>query len=170
MQQSVASASQPQTTPVQQKTVETAKNGTERKAKPATPAFDKRSLLDFSRNIIHQNQMRQAVSQLKSEDPILLIGDKNEIADPFTRLIGRALSAHFIYPRTEGEFGIKGRVLVKLMLNPNGRFTDVQIVRSSNNRHFDSAALYAVNAAPAIRGITKFLTKPKQVMVQFIFD
>ena len=70
----------------------------------------------------------------------------------------------------EGNFGLRGRVLVSLVLHPEGFYSNVQIVQSSENNDFDNAALYAVNSAPKVIGADHFLDKPKRFIVGFIFD
>ncbi len=133
--------------------------------------FSQKSILDMSRSIIQQNQVNSALNQLNSaEPPILLVGDKHAIVDPLVKLMGQSLSAHFHYPKIEGVFGATGRVYVELVLHPEGYFSDVQIVQSSNVQDFDAAALYAVNTAPTVRGVDKFLSQPKRFIVGFIFD
>lgn len=132
-------------------------------------AEPQKSIMEMSRDILHQNQIQQAMNRAKNEEPILLIGDKSKIVDPLILLMAKSLSAHFSYPNIEGNFGLTGRVIVELTLHPEGNFTDVQIIESSNNQAFDSAALYAVNTAPLVRGVDKFLSKPKSFVIGFIF-
>ena len=130
-----------------------------------------KSILNMSRSIIQQNQMNTALNNLNdSEPPILLVGDKHALVDPLIKLVGRALSAHFHYPKIEGTFGARGVVYVQLVIHPEGYFSDVQIVQSSDIQDFDAAALYAVNTAPTVVGIDKFLPKPKRFIVGFIFE
>jgi len=128
------------------------------------------SVLAMSRDILQQNQFAAAINHNRNAAPMLLIGDSSRPSDPIVEAIGRSLSAHFNYPRMEGSFGVKGRVLVEMVLHPEGYYTDVQIVQSSNNSNFDAAALYAVNTAPRVVGIDKVLTKPMDFVVGFIFD
>lgn len=136
--------------------------------KPQKGSFAK-SILASSLTALQQNQMQSIRSQVKNTDPILLIGEENEAADPLIKLVGRALSANFQYPRQEGMLGIEGRVLVELTLHPSGEFSDVRMVRSSNNQNLDAAALYAVNKAPTIYGADRFLSKPKHFVIGFVF-
>jgi TonB family protein len=128
-----------------------------------------KSILASSMQMIEQNQMKAVRASLKEDDPIMMIGDSTHFSDPLIKLIGHALSAHFDYPRTEGELGIKGQVLMGMTLHPDGTFSDVQIVASSNNENFDAAALYAVNNAPTIVGADRFLTQPKHFVIGFLF-
>jgi TonB family protein len=128
------------------------------------------SMMAASKQFLKQEFHQALTRQPDNSEPMMLIGDQNEVADPLVKLIGRALSAHFKYPKQEGMFGIKGQVVLAMTVNPAGYFTDVQIVRSSQNAAFDAAALYAVNSAPKIPGITKLLPQPKRIVVGFIFN
>lgn len=129
------------------------------------------SILAMSRNMIRQNQIDTAVNNLNdSEPPILLVGDKHAAVDPLVKLVGRSLSAHFHYPKIEGIFGARGRVYIELVLHPEGYFSDVQIVQGSDIQDFNAAALYAVNTAPTVVGVDKFLPRPKRFIVGFIFE
>jgi TonB family protein len=135
--------------------------------KSTTP---QKSILEMSQETLQTNQMNANLNRSTDEEPILLVGDEHAVADPLIKLIGRALSAHFNYPKMEGEFGVRGRVLVELTFHPEGNFTDASIVESSNNENFDAAALYAVNNAPKVIGADHFLEKPKHFVVGFIFN
>ncbi len=138
---------------------------------PRKRFFPEKSILDMSRSIIQHNQINSAVSHLNNtEPPILMIGDKHALVDPLIKLLGQALSANFHYPKIEGIFGAQGRVYVELVLHPEGYISDVQIVQSSEIQDFNAAALYAVNSAPKVIGVDKFLPKAKRFVVGFIFD
>jgi len=43
-------------------------------------------------------------------------------------------------------------------------------VQPSEIQDFNAAALYAVNTAPTVVGVNKFLAKPTRFVVGFIFD
>jgi TonB family protein len=131
------------------------------------PVYQK-SMLAASMNMLKQDQLNE-VTKTRSEDPVYLVGDDNEPADPLIKLLGRSLSAHFRYPRMAGEFGIRGKVIIELTLHPEGYFTDVQMLRSSTNADLDAAALYAVNSAPSVIGANRFISQPKHFVVGFVF-
>ncbi len=128
------------------------------------------SILSMSRAAIQNDYASAALSNTRAEEPILLIGDPSRIVDPLIKLLGRSLSAHFSYPHIAGVFGVTGRVYVRLVLHPEGYYSDVQIVRSSENEDFNRAALYAINEAPTVVGANKFLKEPKEFLIGFIFD
>lgn len=142
--------------------------------KPQTQTAAKRkpvhepNLLAASMNMLKQEQLND-VTKTRSEDPVYLVGDDSEPADPLVKLLGRSLSAHFQYPRMAGEFGIRGKVIVELILHPEGYLTDVQMLRSSNNADLDAAALYAVNSAPSVIGADHYISQPKHFVVGFVF-
>lgn len=135
------------------------------KRKHAQPS----SLLAASSQILQQEQ-RRAITNRNDEEPILMIGDTTHIADPFIKLLARSLSAHFRYPDNEGMLGIKGRALIVLTIHPEGYYSDVELVKSSENQNLDAAALFAVNTAPHIVGASTFIKQPKRFVVGFIFE
>lgn len=126
------------------------------------------SLLAASFDML-QDQQLQDVSKARDAEPIYLIGDDSSPADPLVKLMGRSLSAHFAYPRTAGELGIHGKVIIELTLHPEGYYSDVQILKSSSSQDLDAAALYAVNSAPKVIGANRYINKPRHFVVGFIF-
>lgn len=135
-----------------------------------TPSPQK-SMIAASFAMLREQQMQKmSEAAYENVDPIYLVGDPNMPADGFSLLLGKALSAHFEYPKLAGEMGIRGRVIIGLTLHPEGYFSDVEILQSSHHRDLDAAALYAVNQAPTIEGMNKFLSKPKHFVVGFIFN
>jgi TonB family protein len=137
---------------------------------PAETSIDRpRSILASSMAALKANQLEDISNNLSDTEPVLMIGDPNTPADPLIKLMARSLSTYFRYPDTEGMMGIKGRVLVKLTLHPEGYYTDVQLIKSSDNESLDAAALFAVNKAPKVIGADRFMQKPKRFMVGFVF-
>lgn len=128
----------------------------------------KPSVLSMTNHFLQMNQ-RDMIAPVTEEEPIYLVGDRNSPVDPLIKLLGRALSAHFEYPRTAAAFGIRGRAVVGMTLHPDGRFTHIRLLQSADNQDLDSAALYAVNSAPIVKGVSKFLSKPKYFVIGFVF-
>lgn len=131
---------------------------------------ENKSIMAMSLDALKQNQIKHAMQQPKDEEPILLIGDSTLATDPFIKLLGRSLSANFIYPELEGRMGIKGSVIVELIIHPEGTYSDIHILRPSDSLNFNNAALYAINKAPPAVGADRFLSKPKRIVVGFIFN
>lgn len=129
----------------------------------------KKSLLLDSFEMLKEDQLKTISDSLNTSEPIYLIGDPNESPDPLIKLMGRALSANFRYPRMAEAFGIRGKVFVGFTIHPEGQFTGAHILQSSNNDDLDAAALRAVNTAPVVEGVNKFLSKPKYFVVGFVF-
>lgn len=127
------------------------------------------SLIAASFNMLQQDQIT-AMNEPVEEDPIYLVGDDSQPADPLIKLLGHALSAHFKYPETAGRLGIRGKVIVEMVLHPEGYISNVHIVRSSSNQDLDSAALYAANSAPTVEGADRFIDKPKHFVVGFVYN
>lgn len=140
-----------------------------KKMPPTKTKLSSASLLADSFNMMREDQMRE-VTKTEESDPMYLIGDDSQPADPLIKLIGQALSKNFRYPRVAGELGIQGRVVVKLTLTPQGYFSNVQMIKSSNNQDLDAAALYAINAAPKIYGADRFISQPKRMVIGFVFE
>jgi TonB family protein len=140
-----------------------------RMPKPKTKtAITSASLLADSFNMLKEDQLKE-MTQSNEYEPIHLIGDDDAPADPLIKLIGRSLSAHFQYPHAAGQLGIKGRVIIKLTLHPEGYYSHVQMLKSSDNQDLDAAALYAVNTAPRVVGADRFISKPKRFVIGFVF-
>lgn len=127
------------------------------------------SILASTNRVLQQNQQQAVKAALSKEEPMYMIGDDSHPADPLIKLLGRSLSTNFAYPKVPGELGIKGRVIIALTLNPAGNYTDVQMIRSSENPELDAAALKAVNTAPDVKGADRFLSKPKHFVIGFLF-
>lgn len=128
-----------------------------------------KSILTSSLEMLSKNQFHEMSAALQDSEPIYLVGEETGFSDPFIMLLGKALSAYFEYPKMAGELGIKGTVLISLTLHPEGYFSNVQIKKSSNNRDLDAAALYAVNQAPIMKGMDRFIKQPKHFVVGYIF-
>lgn len=127
------------------------------------------SILASSLKMLDRELMKEVTSSMEETEPMYLLGEETAYADPFLMLLGKALSAHFAYPKAAGALGIRGRVLVSFMIHPDGYFSNVRIVQSSHNHDLDAAALYAVNQAPLIPEMKRFLKEPKHFVVGFIF-
>jgi TonB family protein len=138
------------------------------KNKPSK-SFPKQSVLSLTYAMLNQRQQAMIASLNKKQDPIYLIGDQNQTADALTRLLGRALSTHFAYPKEAGMLGIKGKVIIGMDLHSNGELSDIQILQSSHYADLDAAALYAVNRAPTVKGADKFISRVRHFVVGFVF-
>jgi protein TonB len=126
------------------------------------------SLLFASFNQLHEQQMREIAPE-SEEEPMYLIGDDSMPANPFIQLLGRSLSRHFRYPDTAARFGIRGKAVLEFTLQLDGTYSQIRVLRSSGDHDLDAAALYAVNMAPTIPEVTRFISKPKHFIIGFVF-
>lgn len=126
------------------------------------------SMLAASFDALKEDHLKE-ISKAKESEPIYLIGDDSHPADPLIKLLGRSLSAHFGYPRTAGELGVRGKVIIELTLHPEGYISSVQMLKSSGSEDLDAAALYAVNSAPTIVGADRYIIKPRHFVIGFVF-
>lgn len=129
----------------------------------------RKSIWASSMEILHQNLLK-SVTQKSDEEPVYLIGDMSQPATGIILVIAKSLSKYFTYPHSAGALGITGRVLIALTLHPDGHFSDVEMVKSSEHHDLDAAALYAVNSAPPVEGANRFITKPKRFVIGYIFS
>jgi TonB family protein len=127
------------------------------------------SVMSMTYQFLEQYNQENMNTAEDKEEPIYLVGDLNSPVNPLIKLLGRALSKNFNYPRIAGTFGIKGRAVVSLVLHPNGQLTHIRLLQSTESHDLDTAALYAAINAPVVRGADKFLSKPKRFVVGFVF-
>lgn len=153
----------------QKATLITRKEVSQKKIKMVNRQKQPVSMLEASFATLKAEQMK-SMQRTKEAEPVLLVGDLNQVADPIIKLMAQSLSAHFRYPDTEGMLGIKGRVIIELVLHPEGKFTDIHMLKSSDNQNLDAAALYAANTAPRVVGANRFLSHPTRFVVGFVFN
>lgn len=127
------------------------------------------SMLAATSQYFRRSQINSLQSYQEAE-PIYMIGDDSHPADPLIKLLGRALSRYFTYPKTAGQLGIKGRAIIGMTLQLDGKLTEIQLISGSESEELDRAALYAVNNAPQIVGANRFISEPKRFVIGFIFQ
>ncbi len=108
------------------------------------------------------------VSDVKEKEPLRLIGD-SKIVKPLAKILGRALSKNLSYPKIAVDFNIRGIVYIGFALHPDGRVTDVQIVKSSGAGVLDAAALTAVNAISPVKEVDSYIKEAEFLVVGIIF-
>jgi TonB family protein len=103
------------------------------------------------------------------EEAVHLIGDKHTPAKPLMKLIGKALTAHLIYPSIAKDFNVKGSVLVGFLLHPNGEVTEAQLIHSSGAQVLDQAALTGVKTMSPINNVSPYVKQPRFLIIGILF-
>ncbi len=116
-----------------------------------------------------KNMPSETKATLKEHDPIHLLGDNKKTPKPLIKILGRALTASLIYPKSAVDFGIRGVAYVRFLLYPDGHITNVQLIQSSKTGVLDQAALDAVNAISPVKHVDPYLKEPKYIVFGFIF-
>lgn len=128
------------------------------KAAPKTPpkkAASKNKAIDNSKVI-------------SDEQPVHLIGDKPS-NDPLIKLLGKAISARLVYPRSAVDFNLKGTAYVGFTLHPNGEVTGIRIMQTSGAEVLDEAALRGIHAISPLGGANQYVPKKRFLVVGIIF-
>jgi len=105
---------------------------------------------------------------ISDEQPVHLIGDKPS-NDPLIKLLGKAISARLVYPRSAADFNIKGTAYVGFTLHPNGELTGIKIMQSSGADVLDGAALRGIRAISPLGGANQYVPKDRFLVVGIIF-
>jgi TonB family protein len=98
-----------------------------------------------------------------------LIGDK-KIDKPLLTLLGKALTAHLVYPKPAIDLNVKGTSVIGFLLYPNGQVSDVQLLRTSRADVLDKAALAAASAIAPVQHAAHYIDKPKFMVIGIIFE
>jgi TonB family protein len=85
-------------------------------------------------------------------------------------LLGKALTAHIVYPKIAADFRVKGLVLIRLTLHPDGQVSDIELVRSSSADVLDQEALRGARAIATIPKVNIYLKQPKSMVVGLLFS
>ena len=86
-----------------------------------------------------------------------------------SRMRGRIQEA-LRYPPAARRRGLKGTVLVEILIRPDGAITGVSVTSSSSHRLLDDAALEAVRSLPPQPFPAGLLPRPLSVQVPVVFD
>jgi periplasmic protein TonB len=161
---------------------ETNKNSLQRKAKtnPLSPSNSAQGSISlilptetqssaYIGNMSSATQKSNFAKPGKDEDNLDLIGN-SKIVKPLAKLLGKALTAHLVYPKIAIDFNLEGKTLVGFNLAPDGTVRDVQIVQSSGAQVLDKAALQAVKAMSPVPGVSAYVEKEEFLVIGIIFS
>ena len=92
-----------------------------------------------------------------------------EYGSYLSRMRGRIQEA-LRYPPAARRRGLKGTVLVEILIRPDGAITGVSVMGSSSHRLLDDAALEAVRSLPPQPFPAGLLPRPLTVQLPVVFD
>ncbi len=97
-------------------------------------------VMDYVEKVEEEAVEEEAIPfQLVEEKPSFNGGDANEFS--------KWVNAHLVYPAIAVETGVQGRVTLKFTVNPDGRVSDVKILRGVDSS-LDKEALRVVSSSP----------------------
>jgi TonB family protein len=150
-----------QTTPKNQpakeipkKDIPTSKNGIEK------PVFDQRE--------VRFNQVMD-ISSKKSSEPVHLIGDNSKTPQPLIIILGKALTAKLLYPKSAIDLNIGGVSVIGFVLHPDGQVTDVRLLKSSRADVLDEAAVFAASHISPVRNVGPYVKEPMPIVFGIVF-
>jgi len=108
------------------------------------------------------------ISSAAEEEPVHLIGDK-KLNQPILELLGKALTAHLVYPKSALDLNVRGTAIISFMLYPDGHLTDIKLLKSSSAAVLDDSAIKAAYAISPIAKIDRYLKKPEYMVIGIIF-
>jgi TonB family protein len=146
--------------PIEQKKP-TSKQGIEKPA-PAKPQTT------TGKTAAPAKQYQTISSPSLAEQGVHLIGDE-KIDKDLRTVLGKAISQHLYYPKSAIEFNVRGTVLVGFTLYPDGRVTDVQLVKPSSAGILNVAALAAIRDISPVAGVAEYVQAPRFLVVGIIF-
>jgi len=130
----------------------TSRQGIEKPAKPQS---------------VELNQVIRTSANTDSQ-PVHLVGDK-KLDKPLLAILGKALTAHLVYPKIALDFNLRGVSIVGFTLSPDGRVSAVELLKSSQADLLDQAALSAVREMSPVSGVNTYISKPEPVVIGIIF-
>lgn len=105
---------------------------------------------------------------MQDEQAVHLIGDK-KTEDPLIKLLGKAISARLVYPRSAVDFDLHGTAYIGFTLHPNGELTGIRVMQSSGADILDEAALRGIRAISPLGGANQYVPKERFLVVGIIF-
>lgn len=109
-----------------------------------------------------------ATARSENSQQVQMVGDK-KVDKPLIKLLGQALAAHLIYPKSAVDFRLRGTTLVGFHLHPDGMVTDVQVVRTSGAEVLDRAAVAAAEAMSPVKAVSQFVPQTRFLVAGIIF-
>ncbi len=139
---------------VPNKKIPTSKYGIEK------PVFDQRE--------VRFNQVMD-ISPKKSTEPVHLIGDNSKTPQPLIIILGKALTAKLLYPKSAIDLTIGGVSVIGFVLHPDGQVTDVRLLKSSRADVLDEAAIFAASHISPVKNVGPYVKEPMPIVFGIVF-
>lgn len=108
------------------------------------------------------------VASGRSSEPVHLLGEKG-VPQPLIVILGKALTRHLSYPRIAVDLNVQGTAVIGFVLHPDGKVTDVQLLKTSTADVLDKAALAAANHISPVSGVGPYVSEPKPIVFGIVF-
>lgn len=89
--------------------------------------------------------------------------------EPLLKELTRATAAKLFYPPEAAIFQLKGTVIVRFLLYPDGQVSEVSLAQSSGFRLLDNAALVAIKNISPVRDVNLYLSKPRYLLAGIVY-
>jgi protein TonB len=142
--------------PVKEKEIPTSKDGIEKPVVTQPHVLPKPS------------QFQEVKTGQPTEEPVHLIGDK-KVSKSLVVLLGKAITAHLIYPKSAMDLNVRGTSYVGFTLYPDGRVSDIKVLKTSTADVLDQAAFNAINAISPVKHVDTYIQKPEYIVFGIIF-
>jgi len=109
------------------------------------------------------------ISPKKSSEPVHLIGDNSKTPQPLIIILGKALTAKLLYPKSAIDLNIGGVSVIGFVLHPDGQVTDVRLIKSSRADVLDEAAVYAASHISPVRNVGSYVKEPMPIVFGIVF-
>jgi TonB family protein len=114
------------------------------------------------------SQFQEVKTEQRTEDPVHLIGDK-KISKSLIVLLGKAITAHLIYPKSAMDLNVRGTTYMGFMLYPDGRVSGIKLLKTSTADVLDKAAYDAIDAISPVKHVDIYIQKPQFIVFGIIF-
>jgi len=112
-----------------------------------------------------QRRSKSAAAFMPAESP----QTGKPLNEPLLKELSRATAAKLYYPPEAAAFHLKGTVIIRFLLHPDGRVEEVSIAHSSGFHLLDEAAFNSIKAISPVRDANLYLTKARYLFAGIIF-
>jgi TonB family protein len=130
--------------------------------------FSQNGILKPATESTHELSQPLSQSVSESSEPVHLVGEKG-VPKPLIILLGKALTAHLLYPKIATDFNLHGVAVVGFVVHPDGQVTDVRLVKSSRTEVLDQEAVLAASQMSPVKNVNLYLKEPKYIVFGIIF-